>query len=627
MRPPTYRRLPTDRGGNQPLDSGPNPRYPGFRGLGYLAPGAAGRSYLANTAGNVVSVVAGALSDVVGSIPVTQPGPLAVSGGTLFVVSQGELTTRSAESFNDIAPEVKLTPAGTLSGSNLHITAKASGFSNIPAHNALFYNGTRFLMDPQEEKSFTGRESVLHYTIAIPQPEPSAYQPLTEQFGTLEFKINGVSCASQQVKAPAVPYLGLPLDSNGAGLTVAPGQWVALSHYQGYSLSSDEGLFATAVRYNYNDEIRVFCQFTTPGVYHFTATGEGTNPTVIHGTVTVNAYGAPASAVKTIDPAKGGVLWAGVAALEIPPGALPYNPGGYKVLFYSQANTYPVRDSVSDKSLVYYFKFTPEVTLLNQDILVHMPQGSGSANPVMAFYDSNIQDAFPIEYGPDSTMAGYLTLKLPAGTYPLSGALQTEATLLQAANLKAPASPSWSRRGLNWLGSTGVWHAVGLPNDKLVTPRFVVLFNSADCPLSYAANLLDALETGYIHFKGLGAIMPSEPVVVKVAPWAASSSRPGVTPAFGDLNNFYILINNVLTPEYLQDTAVHEFMHVLQKTNASTSGRYMNPVWYEEATAIWAQYEVYPSHTGYYTRDIKPAWGEEWLRKGTPTGTVWNPKK
>ncbi len=158
--------------GTNPLD-GFSSSYPGFRGLGYLAAGTNGRTYLSNGTGNVVSVVAGALSDVVGSIPVTQPGPLAVSGGTLFVVSQGELTTRSAESFNEIAPEVQLTPSSTLSGSNLHITAKAPGFSNIPAHNVLYYNGTRFLMDPLEESGFTGSESVLHYTISIPQPDPS----------------------------------------------------------------------------------------------------------------------------------------------------------------------------------------------------------------------------------------------------------------------------------------------------------------------------------------------------------------------------------------------------------------------------------------------------------------------
>ncbi len=230
--------------GTNPLDSFSS-TYTGFRGLYYLAAGANGRTYLSNGTGNVVSVVSGPLSDVVGSIAVTKPGPLAVSGGTLFVVSQGELITPSAESFNEIAPEVQLTPAGTLSGSNQQITAKASGFSNIPAHNVLYYNGTRFLMGALEEDSFTGSESVLHYRIVIPQPDPSVYQPLSEQYGTLEYKINGVSCAFQQVKAPAVPYLVFPMDSTGAALTVAPNQWVALSPSQGYSLSSDEGLFAS----------------------------------------------------------------------------------------------------------------------------------------------------------------------------------------------------------------------------------------------------------------------------------------------------------------------------------------------------------------------------------------------
>ena len=160
---------------------------------------------------------------------------------------------------------------------------------------------------------------------------------------------------------------------------------------------------------------------------------------------------------------------------------------------------------------------------------------------------------------------GTSPLKLPAGTYPLSGSLQNETSLPRAGNLKAPASPSWLRRGLNWLGTTGVWHAVGLPNDKLVTDRFVILFNTADCSPTYAGNLLDALETGYSHFQAIGSVMPATAVYVKVAPWVAGTTTPGLTPAVNSLANFYIFINNALTLEYLQDTAVHEFMHVLQK--------------------------------------------------------------
>ncbi len=130
------------------------------------------------------------------------------------------------------------------------------------------------------------------------------------------------------------------------------------------------------------------------------------------------------------------------------------------------------------------------------------------------------------------------------------------------------------------------------------------------------ANLLDALETGYSHFQAMGSVMPATAVYVKVAPWVAGTTTPGLTPAVNSLANFYIFINNALTLEYLQDTAVHEFMHVLQKTNSWYVGRNLNPLWWEEATAIWAQYEVYPSHTGYYTKDIHPSWGEEWLRNG-----------
>ncbi len=121
--------------------------------------------------------------------------------------------------------------------------------------------------------------------------------------------------------------------------------------------------------------------------------------------------------------------------------------------------------------------------------------------------------------------------------------------------------------------------------------------------------------------------MPATAVYVKVAPWIAGKSTPGVTPGIGSLFNFYIFINNVLTLEYLQDTAVHEFMHVLQKTNASPAGRYLNPLWWEEATAIWAQYEVYPSHTGYYTNDIYRSWRGMAAERVRQLERYGNPKK
>jgi hypothetical protein len=76
----------------------------------------------------------------------------------------------------------------------------------------------------------------------------------------------------------------------------------------------------------------------------------------------------------------------------------------------------------------------------------------------------------------------------------------------------------------------------------------------------------------------------------------------------------------VLNQGALQTTAAHEFMHVLQKTNATIAGRYMNTKWWEEATAIWAQYEVYPESDVYNTATIHGS-GESFLR--TPVSS-WN---
>ena len=67
---------------------------------------------------------------------------------------------------------------------------------------------------------------------------------------------------------------------------------------------------------------------------------------VITFTVTVGVYGDYDTCVKSIDPVKGGVLWVGGAAFEIPAGALPDVAGGYKVSFTSQENKLVLKDAV-----------------------------------------------------------------------------------------------------------------------------------------------------------------------------------------------------------------------------------------------------------------------------------------
>ena len=460
-------------------------------------------------------------------------------------------------------------------------------------------------MDEDAEYSFTGQEHTLTYAIAVPQPPPGLYIPLDQQTGRLGFKINGMLVANQSVKAPQMPYGIFEVCSQyEPEVTVARGEWIML-HNSCETLNSAQALFPDTQSHD------VLMQFKQMGTFEFNGLTGGTLQRTLK--VTVDPYGGSRDTTATIDPAKGGVLWAGATAFEIPPGALPANPGGYAVHLSTSANNLAVQGDVTARSPIQKFSFTPEVTQLNADLILHIPRPSSSL-PVMAFYDPITYDPFPIDSAVNSSMpATHVKVTLPAGSYPLPATALKSPTTATNASLAA-SQPGWFRRGLNWLGTTGLWHAVGLPNDKLVTAHFVLLFNTNDCTNTYAANLLDALESAYAHFDSLGYAMPAEAVYVKIAPWVASSSTPGVTPGIGSLFNFYIFMNNALSLETLQDTAVHEFFHVLQKTNATPDGRYMNPVWWEEATAIWSQYEMYPDHTGYYITDIHADNGQVFMR-------------
>ena len=583
-----------------------NQSYPGFRGANYVASDDQGRTILSNGTGDALSVVSGATSELLGYIPVSRPGPLAVSGSMLYVVSNGRLIQLSTTGLSTGGYTAKILES-TLSGkeSVLHVTG--SGFAAVPAHNVLHFNGVRAFMSGESEYSFTGQEAELSYPIQVLQPQPVVYKPLSQQSGLATFHINGLQVASQRIAVPETPFLEWQYGdyTTGPNIAIAQGRWALLT-FQG-SLSSQEGLFA-AISDSGSGVHRVFIQFSQPGVFHFLNQEEGQAARVF--TATVDPYGAFSGETITVDPAVGGVLWVGGAALEIPAGALPSQDGGYQVTFASKTNWFTLHDTVSSRSPIYTFSFTPEVLHLSKSVLLHLPRAVSGDDPVMAFYDPLLNDPYAIPAADDPTAAHYRLVTLAAGDYPSSATGELQAAAVE----ETPAvEANWLRRGLNWLGTTGIWHAVGLPNDKLETTHFVILFNSNDCTPAYAATLLDALEEGYTTFSQQGATMPGEVVYVKVAPWIATHSAPGMTPGIGSLFHFYMFINNSLSTEALQDTAVHEFMHVLQKTNATPDGRYMNPTWWEEATATWAQYSVYPAHTTYYT-DIQGE-GERWLRR------------
>ncbi len=596
--------------------------YPGFRGADHLASDSQGRTYIANSTANTISVVAGGDSQLLGFIPVNRPGPLAVAGNSLYVVTNGRLASLPLTlSANAYAAQIV---EQTLSGTTEELRVAANVFASPPAHNVLFYNGARFFMAEEQERSFRGAETELTFPISVPQPHPTVYKPLSQQTARVDFNSNGSLAATATIGAPETPYLEWQYGSwdTGPDITIAQNRWASL--VINGSLISQEGLFPEIAARGSLVQ-RIFIQFPQQGVFHFINKEEGQPDKVF--TATVTPYGADTTVTDTINPTIGGVLWAGGAVLEIPAGALPARADGYQVSFGSAVNNLNIKDTITEHSPIYTFAFTPEVLQLNQDVVLHMPRSAIGAAPVLAFFDPLLQDAYPIPYAPDPTAANYVTLTLPSGQYPTAtasdlhevAAMQADASAKLAAQQEAVAAqpqatqPNWLRRGLNWLGGTGIWHAVGLPNDKLETNHFVILYNTNDSSPAYAGKLLDALEEAYQHFVAMGATMPAEPVYVKIAPWIARESAPGVTPGIGSLFHFYMFINNSLADEALQDTAVHEYMHVLQKTNATPDGRYMNPLWWEEATAIWAQYSLYPDHTTYYL-DIQGE-GERWLRR------------
>ncbi len=110
------------------------------------------------------------------------PGPLAVRGGTLFVVSRGELATHPAESFSQDATDVQLIPA-VPSGSNLHLTPRPA-LSRLSRPITPYITTGRFLMDPLEENSFTGGKPPF-ITDLDPPARSGGLRTPTEQYRTL----------------------------------------------------------------------------------------------------------------------------------------------------------------------------------------------------------------------------------------------------------------------------------------------------------------------------------------------------------------------------------------------------------------------------------------------------------
>jgi hypothetical protein len=560
-----------------------------FIGAQFLAKDDADNIYVANSGGDAISVLSGPSLTLSGIIRAARPTALAVAGGRILYVSNGRILEVPASRRDATAGGAVLIPSDTLSGNGPIITVQGSALERIPAHNVLTYNGRPLQQyNPYATCDYSAAPASIPFLLQPYLISPLTYIPVTAQKAHLAFSMGGSLKASADVYAPEMPVRQITT-SDSPVITVTRGQWVQW----GSAVQSLEGLFPTQAAGG-------LYKFGAYGTYRFVITDAyGTRNLSIG----VAPFSAPGEDSKQIQSAVGGVLWASGAAMEIPADALPSYGGVYTVTFSSSPYTNPSPQHPTDSSPRYGFSFSPQPSRLDKAILLHLPYREGSAEqPKVAFYDPLGQDAFVLDSQLDTT-PGYLLFTLPAGTYSttVAAANATPGDGTAIAN-SAPqvAKPSIFRRGLNWLGSTGLWHAVGLPNKSVESANFQVLYHSNDCSDQYADNLLTALESTLIVFQNRGYQIPSTQVIVKVAPWIAGKGTPGVTPGIGSLYNYYIFINNTLPIADLQDTAAHEYFHVLQKENATVAGRYQNPVWFEEATATWAQYVVYDTHTGFF---------------------------
>ncbi|MFV9507175.1 MAG: IPT/TIG domain-containing protein [Oscillochloridaceae bacterium umkhey_bin13] len=460
-------------------------------------------------------------------------------------------------------------------------------------------------MHETDERAFRSTIGSLTFPIAVPVPPPTTYHPLRDQRVPVAIELNGAETQRLSLAAPTVPYQRWSLSATApTEQTVAHYGWAAIQ-VEG-DLRSLEGLFPSLPERPGGQTVLV--RFPSLGTFQFQSVKEDADPVRL--TVQVTPYGEFGGEQRLIDPTLGGVLWAGGAAFEIPAGALPARSEGYQVSFSSGENNLILRDQPSERSPRYGFQITPEVTSLQRDLLLHLPAPTANGTPVMAFYDEVLQDACSIPSESDPTTPGYQLVRLPAGTYPLS----TSQFQSASEGITPLASQGWLRRSLNWLGSTRVWNAVGLPNEKVENAYFSVLYNTRDgVSETYAQRLLDALMTSRTTLSGLGYPVPSSQVIVKIAPWATKiTESDGFVPGIGTLGNWYMFFNDQLDDDELKATAAHEFFHIVQK-ETSTSARLIAPTWWMEGTAVWAEYAVFPSITSYQQRITT---GGDFITKG-----------
>jgi DNA-binding beta-propeller fold protein YncE len=577
--------------------------------------------YVANRAGDAISVIAGTEPTVVGAIRgVRGPTALSVVGGTLLV--SGRSLTTLPLSRRDPLPTALAASFDfeQLSGQGSLIKVMLQDGDPIPAHTVL-------RVGDQVIREIATVEAG-QISFQLPWTPHHLHTPWIGRRLTVADGLLSLSSVGQSVVGPPITT-PLPghwhaghLRPDRPVLELAQGEWIfwSSSFEPGIiAVESQDGLFppwASAGGGNW-----LAYQFTQVGRFTLTlTTRDGQRHTQV---VDVTRMG-PGNRFPMefhIDPEQGGIFYSNGARLEVPAGALPGSSIYTTTLAITQQAN-PSRDARVSTGYRYRLHLDPEPQRLEQPIKLHMPFDAEVLNeePRAALFDDILGDFILLDATIDPTGTTLITFE--AGPYASSSTASVPVHTARSPLIASAAPPQGqSLRGAFNTVAKSLWWVTGMPNEKVENERFVILYHTGDgVSESYALRLLDALSKSVSILNGsYGYPLPSSQVIIKIAPWAtAITQADGFVPNIGTLGNWYMFFNDKLDDDELKATAAHELFHVLQKEVMSTGGRVGAPTWWLEGTAVWAEYAVFPEVTSYMQRLDQ---GGEFITRGMD---AWN---
>jgi hypothetical protein len=573
--------------------------------------------YVTNRLGDAVSVVSGGRREVVGFIE-TSLGNSAVmvDGEQLLLGSDaGGLRTLPAARRDTPSGDLttSLTPADTLSGHGNVVTLETSLQSTVPAHNFLQVNDRTVLVPVSVEGG----------KITYRLPKPHWYgDPYWDGGDTYRFCV-GDRC--DVGTAAPMPELGnwafVPTLMVDQTLTVAQNEWLVWrGGFEIDQLVSEDGLFPDWHAPSDAATGWLAYRFAQLGTYTFTVTDR--DGTSYQQTVTVTRMGRPEGRNQgfTVDPREGATIYNQGAILEIPPGALP-GVDSYDVTFANagESEEPPFQGTYSARSRGYYAIYDPEPGRLDAAITMKIPYDPDAVStpPQAAVYAPTLDDLLNLT---SSTDGDYVALTYPAGDYAAGdGPDPLSASAVEIAETSEGGLGYRVKGALNAV-SDGIYWATGLPNAMVGDANFAVIYHTDDgVSDTYAGTLYSALDQARTSYRNLGYAMPDKQIVVKIAPWATRlTGAEGFVPQQSLFGYYYMFVNDQLTTADLQTTAAHELFHIAQSETASWSG--WLPKWWTEGTAVWAEYNEYPSspspverieYGGDFVQVPYREWGEE----------------